>query len=93
VHLNEQERALLDQACAGVPPPAVTPAAGTDSDYRDYVSNLLLTVLDLQFHNKIVGRGLHALLFLVSPLGSPAGGARPFRNARGTIAQGRPDHR
>ena len=54
VHLNERERALLDQASAGVPPPAVAPAVGTDSDYPDYVSNLLLTVLDLQLHNKIV---------------------------------------
>ena len=54
VPLNEHERAVLDTACAAVPPPAVVPAVGTDSDYPDYVSNLLLTVLDLQLHNKIV---------------------------------------
>ena len=46
--LNEGERALLDRACRAVPPPAKPPAIGTDSDYPDFITNLLLTVLDLR---------------------------------------------
>lgn len=56
--LDPRERALLDEACALVPPPARPPAIGTDSDYPDVIENLMLTVLDLQLHNTIVNKAI-----------------------------------
>lgn len=56
--LNDREWALLESACAAVPPPARSPAIGTDADYPDYITNLLLTVLDLQLHNVIVNNAI-----------------------------------
>ena len=41
-----------------MPPPATPPAIGTDADYPDYVTNLMLTVLDLQLHNVIVNNSI-----------------------------------
>jgi hypothetical protein len=58
VPLDAQERALLDRACAAVPPPARPPAIGTDADYPNFVENLMLTVLDLQLHNVIVNNAI-----------------------------------
>jgi hypothetical protein len=58
VPLNEGERALLDRACTAVPPPAKPPAIGTDSDYPDFITNLLLTVLDLRLKNQIVNKAM-----------------------------------
>jgi hypothetical protein len=58
VQLTQQERDLLDTACAAVPPPSTPPAIGTDADYPDYVTNLMLTVLDLQLHNVIVSNAI-----------------------------------
>ena len=52
--LTDSEWALLEKVCAAVPPPAVHPAVGTDADYPDYITNLLLTVLDLRLLNVIV---------------------------------------
>lgn len=56
--LTDHERAILEEACAGVPPPAVPPAVGTDADYPDYITNLLLTVLDLRLLNVIVNNAI-----------------------------------
>jgi len=56
--LNEGERALLDRACGAVPPPAKPPPIGTDSDYPDFITNLLLTVLDLRLQNRIVDKAI-----------------------------------
>jgi len=36
----------------------VSSAVGTDTDYPDYVTNLMLTVLDLQLHNVIVNNAI-----------------------------------
>ena len=58
VALNDHERALLATACAAVPPPAKPPAIGTDADYPDYITNLLLTVLDLQLRNVTVNNAI-----------------------------------
>jgi hypothetical protein len=58
VPLNEGERALLDRACGAVPPPAKPPPIGTDSDYPDFITNLLLTVLDLRLQNRIVDKAI-----------------------------------
>lgn len=58
VTLDGREWALLEQACAVVPPPRVAPTIGTDADYPDYISNLLLTVLDLQLLNPIVNNAI-----------------------------------
>lgn len=56
--LDDHQWALLEGACAAVPPPAVAPAIGTDGDYPDYVTNLLLTVLDLRLQNTIVNNAI-----------------------------------
>jgi len=56
--LEDYEWDKLERACAAVPPPSETPAIGTDAKYPDYVTNLLLTVLDLQLHNVIVNRAI-----------------------------------
>lgn len=58
--LNEGERALLDRACGAVPPPAKPPPIGTDSDYPDFITNLLLTVLDLRLQNRIVDKAIRS---------------------------------
>ncbi|MDP9342144.1 MAG: hypothetical protein M3Q23_08595 [Actinomycetota bacterium] len=52
--LTEDEWALLEKACATVPPMAMPPAVGSDRDYPDYVTNQFLTVLDLRLINPIV---------------------------------------
>jgi hypothetical protein len=56
--LTEAERSVLDAACGSVPPPDVAPVVGSDSSYPDYVTNLLLTVLDLQLDNVIVNNAI-----------------------------------
>jgi hypothetical protein len=56
--LDDAEWVLLERASAAVPPPAVPPAVGTDADYPDYITNLLLTVLDLQLRNPIVNNAI-----------------------------------
>jgi hypothetical protein len=53
VPLNAQERALLEKACAAVPSSSVPLP-----DYPDYVTNLLLTVLDLRLQNVIVNNAI-----------------------------------
>ncbi len=58
VPLKEGERALLDRVCGAVPSPAKPPAIGTDSDYPDFITNLLLTVLDLRLQNRIVDKAI-----------------------------------
>jgi hypothetical protein len=55
---THDEWALLVVASDAVPPPAVAPAVGTDADYPDYITNLLLTVLDLRFQNVIVNNAI-----------------------------------
>lgn len=49
---------LLEKTCAAVPAPASAPAVGTDSDYPDFITNLLLTVLDLRLQNPIVNNAI-----------------------------------
>jgi hypothetical protein len=49
---------LLEAASVAVPPPAKAPAVGTDADYPDYITNLLLTVLDLQLRNVVVDNAI-----------------------------------
>lgn len=56
--LTDEEWGLLEQAAAAVPPPARAPAIGTDEDYPDYITNLLLTVLDLRLQNPIVNNAI-----------------------------------
>ena len=56
--LDAREWALLEAASAAVPPPAAPPAMGTDADYPDYITNLQLTVLDLQLQNVIVDNAI-----------------------------------
>ena len=56
--LDDREWMLLEKASAAVPPPAIAPAIGTDADYPDYISNLLLTVLDLRLRNPIVNNAI-----------------------------------
>jgi hypothetical protein len=58
VTLDDREWMLLEKASAAVPPPAIAPAIGTDADYPDYISNLLLTVLDLRLRNPIVNNAI-----------------------------------
>lgn len=58
VRLSDREWADLETACAAVPSPASPPAIGTDADYPDYVTNLLLTVLDLRLQNVIVNNAI-----------------------------------
>jgi len=58
VSLSDHEWVLLEKACTAVPPPARPPAIGTDDDYPDYVTNLQLTVLDLQLRNVIVNSAI-----------------------------------
>lgn len=57
--LDDHEWMLLERASAAVPPPASAPAIGTDADYPDFISNLLLTVLDLRLQNPIVNNAIH----------------------------------
>lgn len=56
--LTAAEWKALEQACAAVPPPATTPAIGSDADYPDYITNVLLTVLDLQMLNQVVRKSI-----------------------------------
>jgi hypothetical protein len=58
VDLSDREWALLETASSAVPPPARPPAIGSDADYPDYITNLFLTVLDLQLHNVIVNNAI-----------------------------------
>ena len=58
VSITEAEWPLLESACSLVPPPTRPPAIGTDSDYPDFITNLFLTVLDLQLHNVIVNNAI-----------------------------------
>jgi hypothetical protein len=58
VTLSGDEWVLLERACVIVPPPRVAPSIGTDDDYPDYITNLLLTVLDLQLQNPIVNKAI-----------------------------------
>jgi hypothetical protein len=56
--VSQQERDLLIEACRRVPPPTQVPAVGSDADYPDYITNLFLTVLDLQLQNVIVNNAI-----------------------------------
>ncbi len=56
--LSAEEWAQLEAASAAVPPPVTPPAIGTDADYPDYITNLLLTVLDLRLRNVIVNNAI-----------------------------------
>lgn len=56
--LDEREWVSLEGASAEVPAPASAPAVGTDADYPDYITNLLLTVLDLQLQNTVVNNAI-----------------------------------
>ena len=48
-------------ACADVPSPSTPPEQWGEDGYPDYVTNLMLTVLDLQLHNVIVNNAYRAL--------------------------------
>ncbi len=64
--INDHEWALLDRACARVPSPAKMPAVGTDSDYPDYISNLLLTVLESYNQNLWITHLIESAAYLPS---------------------------
>jgi hypothetical protein len=49
---------MLVRACADVPSPSTPPEQWRADGYPDYVTNLMLTVLDLQLHNVIVNNAI-----------------------------------
>ncbi len=56
--LSESEWNLLVLACADAPAPSTAPEVWGPEGYPDYVTNLMLTVLDLQLHNVIVNNAV-----------------------------------
>jgi hypothetical protein len=56
--LSESEWQKLVRACAEVPSPSTLPDQWGEDGYPDYVTNLMLTVLDLQLRNVIVNNAI-----------------------------------
>ena len=56
--LSESEWQSLVRACAEVPSPSTPPELWGEDGYPDYVTNLMLTVLDLQLRNVIVNNAI-----------------------------------
>jgi hypothetical protein len=58
VPLDDHEREWLDAAAKAVPRSVLTPAFASDADHGDYVTNLLVTVLELRMRDVVVDRAI-----------------------------------